>query len=344
MSEVTVDVDTTRISRDPTRTYPPLLVRRLTARVIDSAIAFALACVVVLPFTFSQASDALLLGGFDSFGDLLDQWDLGTDPGGSIGAALERLQPVVLSTVYLQALVIWAYDWLSLTLTSSSIGKMVTRVRVTRHHHTVEPTIAPAVRAHRSILERALRMGLRAGLVVGAPALAVGMLLAAAFAVPGAVDLAELFIALSIVLLIVWLTGGVGLHGLATGTRVVGFEWQELRQEAEHQFEYHRGNADDYLHKLQEAARTPGSQRVARAVEHDPRVRSAMARGTTVTQQIEQRGPHDREWVPETLRSREGLQDAATTAARHLREVYREEGLRGVLDSFTRRRSGPGGA
>nr|WP_306238630.1 MULTISPECIES: RDD family protein [unclassified Ornithinimicrobium] len=251
-----------------------MLIRRIIARAMDSVIAFGLACLIVLPFTFQQATDALVLGGFDSFRDFLAEWEPGVLPGGSIGATLEQLQPVVLSTIYLQVLVIWAYDWLSLTLTGSSIGKAVTRVRVTRHNSSSAPTIAPELQASRSLLERPLRMGLRAGLVVGAPALAVGMLCAAAFAVPGAVDLAELFIALSIVLLIVWLTGGVGLHGLATGTRVVGFEWQELRQEAEHHLDSHRGSADAYLHRLQEASRAAEPQRVVTRVEDAPRVRS----------------------------------------------------------------------
>lgn len=340
MSEVTVDVDTTRIGRDPTRTYRPLLGRRFIARAIDGAIAFGLACLLVLPFTLSQASDALVLGGFDSFRDFLTEWEPGSVPGGSMGAALEQLQPVVLSTISLQALVIWAYDWLSLTLTGSSIGKMITRVRVTRHRSSFEPTIAPDFRVRRSLLGRAVRIGLRAGLVVGPPALAAGTLLAAAFAVPGAVDLAELFIALSVVLFIVWLAGGVGLHGLASGTRAVGFEWQELAQEAEHQFDYHRGNADEYLHKLQEASRTPGGQRVVRGVEHDPRVRSARAQGEAVAQQAEQHVLQDRGTALETLRSRADAQEAA----RQLGEVYREKGLRGVLDSLTRRPPGPGEA
>lgn len=241
--------DTTRISLDPTRAYPPLLVRRLVARAIDSAIAFGLACLVVLPFTFHRGVDALALGGFETVSDFLAEWEPGTLPGGSIGATLEHLQPVVLSTIYLQVLVIWAYDWLSLTLTGSSIGKMATRVRVTRQRSTVEPAIPPEFQTQPSLLVRPLRMGARAGLVVGAPALALGMLCAAAFAVPGAVDLAELFIALSIVLLIVWLATGVGLHGLATGTRVVRFEWQDLRQEAEHQLDHHSGHDKEILNR-----------------------------------------------------------------------------------------------
>ncbi|WP_109474272.1 RDD family protein [Ornithinimicrobium cavernae] len=298
-------VDTTRSSRDTTRTYPPLRLRRLIARAIDSVIAFGLACLIVLPFTFSQAADALLLAGFDSFNDFLTEWDPGTAAGGSVGAAVEQLQPVVLSTVYLQGLVIWAYDWLTHTLTGSSIGKAFTRVRVTRNHSSAEPTLAPDLRAGRSWVDRPLRMALRAGLVVGPPTLAAGMLLAAALAVPGAVDLAEMFIALTVVLLIAWLAGGVGLHGLVTGTRVVGFEWQELRQEAEHQIVYHTGNADEYLHKLQQAARTPGAQRAARIAEHDPRVRSAIAQARRY--------------------------GARTPTG----EVYRKEGLRGVVESFT---------
>ncbi len=314
-------VDMTSIP-DTTRTFPPLLVRRMIARAIDSAIAFVLACLIVLPFTVNQAADALLLGGFDSFRDFFAEWDAGTAAGGSVGAAVERLQPVALSTTYLLGLVIWAYDWLSHTLTGSSIGKAITRVRVTRHHGGLEPTIAPELRARRSWIERPLRMGLRAALVVGPPTLAAGMVVAAALAVPGAVDLAELFIALSVVLLIAWLAGGVGLHGLVTGTRVVGFEWQELKQEAEHQIEYHTGHADDYLHKLQEAARTPRVQGAVRSAEHDPRVRSAMAQG---------------------LRSREDATSAATATTRHLREVYRKDGLRGVVESFRRIPPGPGG-
>ena len=62
-------VDTTRSNRDTTGTYPPLLLRRVLARAIDSAIAMALACLVVLPFTLGQVGDALLLGGFDSLRD-----------------------------------------------------------------------------------------------------------------------------------------------------------------------------------------------------------------------------------------------------------------------------------
>lgn len=320
-----MDVDTTRLGLDSGPTYPPLLVRRLLARAIDSVIAFGLACIIVLPFTFNQAADALLLGGFESFGDLLTEWDLGTVAGGSIGAALEQLQPVLLSTIYLQALVVWTYDWLSHTLTGSSIGKAITRVRVTRPRDHLEPTsIAPDLQPRRSWVERPLRMAVRAGLVVAPPTLAAGMVLAAAFAVPGAVDLAELFIALSIVLLIVWLAGGVGLHGLLTGTRVVGFEWQELKQVAEHQIDYHTGHADEYLQKLQDAARTPGAPRVARSAE--------------------QAGQRGRDAMSAGLPSREDATSAATAAARRLGEAYRQEGLRGVVKSFTRPPSGPGGA
>lgn len=330
-------VDTTRGSRETTGTYPPLLVRRLIARAIDSAISFGLACLIVLPFTASQATDALVRGGFDSFRDLLTEWDLGTAAGGSVGAALEQLQPVVLSTVYFLALVIWAYDWLSHTMTGSSIGKAIVRVRVTRHRGFDQP-IAQDLRASRSWLERALLLGLRSGLVVGPPTLAVGMLLAAAFAVPGAVDAAELFIALSVVLLIAWSVGGVGLHGLVTGTRVVGFNWQELKRQAEQQVEYHTGHADDYLHKLQESAKAHDAQRAARGAAHDPRVRSATEQARSVTQQAEHRGPIDRDALLESLRSREG----AKTAARQLRQVYREDGLRGVVESFTRPGQGSG--
>lgn len=330
-------VDTTRIGRDTTQTYPPLLVRRSIARAIDLAISFGLACLIVLPFTLNQAADALLLGGFDSLGDFLGEWDVGTVATGSVGAALDQLQPVVLSTVYLQALVIWAYDWLSHTVTGSTVGKAITRVRVTRHRTSpFEPTMAPDLWVRRSWLERALRMAVRAALVVGPPTLAAGMLLASAFAVPGAVEVAELFIAVSIVLLVTWLAGGVGLHGLATSTRVVGFDWQELKQEAERQIEYHTGHADEYLHRLQEAARTPGVQKTARSAEHDPRVRSALAKGGTVAQQAEQQG---RSAMVEALRSRED----ATAAAHHLGEVFKKHGLRGVIESFTRRPPGSGG-
>lgn len=260
-------VDTTRSNRDTTGTYPPLLLRRVLARAIDSAIAMALACLVVLPFTLGQVGDALLLGGFDSLRDFLTGWTPGTVAGGAFGATVEALQPVVLSTVYLQGLVIWAYDWLSHSLTGSSIGKGLARVRVTRHRAVGEQPVAPDGRAHRSWLKHVLRMGLRSGLVIGPPVLAAGMLLAAALAVPGAVDLAELFIALSLVLFIGWLAGGVGLHGLVTGTRVVGFEWQELRQAAGEQIEFHTGHADDYLHSLQEASRTAGVQQVVTQAE-----------------------------------------------------------------------------
>lgn len=312
---MTALVDTTGSSRDTARTYPPLIVRRIIARAIDFVIAFGLACLIVLPFTFSQAADALLLGGFDSFRDLLTEWDLGTVAGGSLGVALEQLQPVVLSTIYLQGLVIVAYEWIGHTLTGSSIGKGIVRVRVTRHRSSVEPTTAARLWARRSWVERTARMGLRAALVVGPPTLAVGTLLAAAFAVPGAVDVAEVCVALSIVLLIAWLVGGVGLHGLVTGTRVVGFGWQELKQGAEQQIGFHSGHADDYRQKLQEAARGPGAQRAARSAQHDPRVRSA-----------------------------EDAKNTASAAARRLREAYRKEGLRGVLESFTRAPPGPGGA
>lgn len=313
-----MDADTTRIDRGATQTYPPLRTRRLIARAIDSAIAFGLACLTVLPFTLNQASDALLAGGFDSFREFLTEWDPGTAPGGAIGSALEHLQPVVLGTIYLQALVIWAYESVSLTLTGSSIGKLITRVRVTRHSN-FEPTVSPNLRAPRPWFQRLLQLGLRAGLVVGPPALAAGMLLAAAFAVPGAVDLAEMFIALSIVLFIVWLAGGVGLHELATGTRVVGFGWQEVRSEVEHQFQYHTGHADQYLQKLQQAARSPDVHGAVRSAE--------------------QRGRRDWDAVIEGLRSGN---DATTVAARRLGEIYREKGLRGVLDAFTRSPRGPG--
>lgn len=322
-------VDTTRSSRDTTGGYPPLILRRLTARAIDSVIAVALACLIVLPFTLSQVTDALLLGGFDSLRDFLTEWDPGTVAGCSVGAAVEALQPVVLSTVYLQALVIWAYDWVGHALTGASIGKGIARVRVTRHRDRTQPTISPDVPGRGPWPTHVLRMGLRSGLVVVPATLAAGMSLAAAFAVPGAVDLAELFIALSVVMLIAWAAGGVGLHGLVTGTRVVGFEWQELKQVAEQQIEFHTGHADDYLHRLQEAARTPGAQQMVRDAEHDPRSRSALTQGSSAAQQAEQRG----------LRSRE---DAAV-AVRQVGEAFRTKGLRGVLESFMRSTRGQGG-
>jgi len=335
-----VDVDTTRSGLDPARPYPPLRARRLIARAVDAAVSFGLSCLVVLPFTVNQASDAILLGGFDSVTDFLAEWDIGTAASGSVGAALEQLQPVLLATIYLQALVMWAYDWLSHTLTGSSVGKAIARLRVTRHRGDLEPTIAPDLLARGSWVQRALRMALRAAIVVGPPTLAAGTLLAAAFAVPGAGDLAELFIALSVVLFVTWLAGGVGLHGLATGTRVVGFEWQELGQQAAQQIEYHTGHADEYLHSLQEAARTPRVQTAVRSVERDPRLRSAPGKVESAAQHGQQRGASARTMLAEGLPSAED----AKAAARHLGEVYREKGLRGVVESFTRPPSGPGGA
>ncbi|USQ77736.1 RDD family protein [Ornithinimicrobium cryptoxanthini] len=335
---MTAIVDTTRSSLDSPRPYPPMRARRLLARAIDLLIGFGLASLIVLPFTFSQATDALLLGGFGSFPDFLTDWDPGTAARGSVRATVEQLQPVVLATVYLQGLIVWAYDWLAHTLTGSSVGKAIARVRVTRHRSS-EPTIAPGLQPRQSWVRRAARMGLRSALVVGPPTLAVAMLLAAAFAVPGAADVAEVFIALTVVLFIVWLAGGVGLHGLATGTRVVGFEWQRLMQEAEQHIEYHTGHADAYLHKLQQAARGPSAQRAVRSAEQDPRVRSAMAQGQAVAQQAEQTVANSRDSMPATVPSREGT----VSAARQLGEAFRKGGLRGIVESFTRPPPSAGG-
>lgn len=336
---MTLDVDTTRSSQDGIRAYPPLRLRRIIARLIDAAVAFALACLLVLPFTIGQASEAVALAGFDSVADLLAEWDLGTAATGSVAVALDHLEPVLLGTIYLQALVIWAYDWLSHTATGSTLGKALVRVRVRRHHSGPEPLGTAGVRIRRSWGERALRMALRAAIVVVPPTLAVGTLVAAAFTVPGAGELAELFIALSVVLFITWLAGGVGLHGLATGTRVVGFEWRELTQEAARQIEYHTGHADEYLRTLQEAAGSPRAGRVARRVERDPRVRSALAQGSSLVSEARTRGNTARTTFADGVPSA----DEASATLRQLAEVYRERGLRGVVESVRQRPPGAGG-
>lgn len=336
-------VDTTRSGPNTVRPYPPLLLRRALARVIDFVLVFALSCLILLPFALSQVSDALLAGGFDSFGDLLREWDFGEVAGGSVATALDHLRPVLLGTVYLQGLIFWAYDWLSHLLTGTTLGKAITKVRVTRHRGS-EPTLVPGPKPLEPFLKRAARLGVRAALVVGPPTLAAASLLAATMALPGAADAAEVFIALSLVMVIAWLVGGVGLHGLVTGTRVVGFNWQELRAEAEQHIEYHTGHADEYLHKLQEAARTPSVRQATSTLERDPRVRSATAQATSATAQArgvaQQAEQHDLRSMVENLRTG----DDAKAAARHLGELYRKDGLRGVIESFSRPPAGPGGA
>lgn len=306
---MTAIVDTTRSGPNTVRPYPALFVRRILARTIDTVIAFVVSCVVVLPFTIGQMIDAVALGGFDSGWDFIGEWDPGAVAVGSVGRVVEQLQPVVLTTVYLQGLVMWGYDWLAHTLTGSTVGKAIARVRVIRHRGS-EPTLVPGQKSREPFAKRAGRMALRSALVVGPVTLAIASLLAAMFAVDGASEAAEVFIALCLVLLITWFVGGVGLHGLVTGTRVVDFNWQELRQEAEQQFEHHSGHADDYLRKLQASSRV---QQATSTLERDPRVRAG---------------------------------EDARSAVGQVREAYRQDGLRGVLESLVNRppTSGTGGA
>lgn len=291
--------------------------RRLVARGIDALVAFGLSCLLVWPFMWGSAADAVTAGGFDSVLDFIGEWDVGELTGGSVGAVVERLQPVVLSTVYLQALVVWFYEGLSTSLTGSTLGKAMTRLRVVRHAGTSQPTVAPRLKAKASWWDRPLRMFLRAALVVGPPALSLGMVAASAFAIPGAVELSEVAIALTVVCGVAWLATGVGLHGWFSGTRVLGFSWQELRAQATEQAQ--RG--DEHAARLREmAGRSPAAQRFLDRAEHDPRTvqarQAAQQAAPQARQAVQQAGPQARQTATQAqAQARQAATQAQTRQA-----------------------------
>lgn len=276
----------------PAGTRPALWGRRFTARLIDALLAVALSAVVVWPSAWSAAGDALAGAGFASARDFLAVWDADAAPGDAAAGAAEALQPVVLGAVLLQTLVIWLYETLATTVASTTPGKAFTRLRVQVHHGDATVGV-PGTPGRRSWAVRLLRMGLRAALVVVPPALAVGMALAGGLGAAEAASVAEVAIAVSAAMGLLALVGDAGVHGLLTGTRVVGFSWGELRSQAERY-----ASEEDYLERLRAAAdqspaahraREQGREQVARARRQDPqellqRGRQALAdRGVQVS-------------------------------------------------------------
>jgi hypothetical protein len=266
---------------------PALWGRRFFARLIDALLAVALSAVVVWPSAWSAALDALAGAGFEGARDFLDAWDADAAAGSAAGQAADALQPVVLGAVMLQTLVIWLYETLSTTVASTTPGKAFNRLRV-QVHHGLEPVPTVGDQPRRSWAVRLLRMGLRAALVVVPPALAVGMTLAGGLGAAEAAAVAEVAIAVSAVMGVLALVGSAGLHGLLTGTRVVGFSWAELRGQAER-----CATEDDYLAKLRAAADQSPAARRARE-EMDAASTSGLAKqGRVQATRVRGRDPQE---------------------------------------------------
>lgn len=211
-----------------------LLPRRVIARALDAGLAVALSCVLVWPLAWGAISEAASLAGVPGISGLSGLVELLrillTDQDALAAAVASQLRPTVLGTVMLQAVVVWLYEALSTILTGVTPGKAAMRLRVVPERTT--PTIgpAPAPPAH-PLLDRAIRMSVRALLVVAPPALAVLALTSLALSVPGAVDAAELAIALMLAVALLALRGK-GVHGHLSGTRVVPFSWQQTKEGA----------------------------------------------------------------------------------------------------------------
>lgn len=228
-------IETTSAPASGTTERPSLRGRRLLARLVDGVLALVLSAVICWPLVWGSFTEALAVGGFGSVGDLASDWLEGT-PGGDVGRVVEEVRPVVLGTVLLQALVVWAYEALATTVTGSTPGKALARLRVVLTDRGNAFTLGPTeVGATRSWWERPLRMGLRAAVVVGPPAVAAGTLVAGLAGIPGATELAEITIAVSIALLLLWVAFDSGAHGALTRTDTVSFSWQEARERAQAQ-------------------------------------------------------------------------------------------------------------
>ncbi|GAA1160205.1 RDD family protein [Ornithinicoccus hortensis] len=223
---------------------PPMLLPRLLARLLDLALGGILSTLIVWPLTWGAVTDALSAGGFTSLLDFLRAGPGDAPAGSALATALGELQPVVLGALLLQLLVLWCYEVLFLSTTGSTPGKGLLRLRVVPQH-PMDPIRASASAEHRSAhpwSTRVLRTGLRTAVLIGPPVLAGIMTGAGLLGVPGATELAEVTIALTLVLGVLWLAGGRGAHGVLSGTDVVPFRWQQVRSAAER---YVRSEAAD---------------------------------------------------------------------------------------------------
>jgi hypothetical protein len=208
--------------------------RRVVARGIDALLSFVLSAMIVWPMAWNAGADALASGGFGSALDFLRAGPSGADAGSEVARAAAALQPVLLGALLLQAVVVWLYETLAVALTGTTPGKAMTRLRITHHHGPPGPTLAPPLQPqHRSWAGRALRSALRAALVVGPASLSLVMLTVSLLGAEDATEVAEIAIATTLVLAVIWLADGRGAHGLASGTHVVPFSWREVRSRAE---------------------------------------------------------------------------------------------------------------
>lgn len=255
------------VGRTTVHEHPPaMLLRRAVARGVDSALSAVLSAAIVWPLAWGAASEALTSAGFGSFLDFLEAGPASTaQAGGAVDAAVQQLQPVVVSALLLQLGIVWLYEVAFLSLTGSTPGKGLFRLRVVRHHTPVA-VLSPLHReAGPSRAGRLARMALRSALVVGPPALAATMLVAAWLDAPGATDLAEVTIALTLVLGVLWLAGGMGAHGFLSRTAVVPFSWAQARAAGE---QYLRAEAADPARQRQMTHLTARAERVGeRAAE-----------------------------------------------------------------------------
>lgn len=234
--------------------------RRALARALDTGLAVALSCVLVWPLAWGTVSEAASLAGVSGVSGatgLLEVLRLLTDGGGTTEAVLAQLRPAVLGTVALQAVVVWLYEAVMTTATGVTPGKAAMRLRVAPDRGATLGPVPPPP-AH-PLLDRTVRMGVRALVVVGPPALAVLALTALALAVPAAVDAAELAIALALAVALLALRGR-GVHGHLSGTRVVSFSWQEAVDTARERVPLSR--IDEALGRVNQTARAqpPGSR------------------------------------------------------------------------------------
>lgn len=287
-------IETVGTSRPLASERPALRRRRTLARIIDGVLAVLLSFLVCWPLAWGTVTEALAAGGFGSARDLIAEWDGSAPAGGDLEAVLSELRPVLVSTVLLQALVIWLYEALATALTGSTPGKALARLRVTVTDPATEPPRShSAAYTRRPWWDRALRMALRAALVVGPPAVAAGTTVAGAMGVPEATAIAEVAIALTLVSVMAWLAGAVGLHGALTGTEVVEFSWQQVQEAAQQRRRTLEGTVRDGARDtvdrarnraMEEAARRDLSVPARRAAEIGARTRRATTAAETAGQ------------------------------------------------------------
>ncbi len=295
-------VDTTRTVA-PGRSGPPrAYAARLAARVVDGVVTAILAILVSWAVLSGPVGQALSSNGFTDYADFLSQWDWRDPLGGVGGLVVAEIRPMLVTAVFLQVLVAWVYETGFTTLSGSTPGKASRRLRVVID----EPVVLGPVHHRHGLVNRAVRMGARAALVVVPPSAAVGLSLASASACRTPGDMAEMAIAVTLLFFVLWLSGGRGVHGLVSGTTVGSFNWAQLRGEAERR------------------AEQVATQRAPSLLRDVERVANQSSAGRAVTQELRRRG------IDATH------PEAAVAGVREVANRVQHEGVRSVADSAVR--------